>query len=120
MTANDLVLQLTPKVQEAAERAKPEVLANLPAIHRMIAKTLWPFAMKYGIPAVIRIVIEFMIIKYRRDIEPILGEWINLFIKTIDKRKSPEAFKAIRDILDILHTPTSQFHPAVQQCLKMD
>ncbi len=117
MTVNDLVVQLTPKVREAAERSKSGILASLPVVQRVLAKTLWPMAMKHGVPAAVRIVLEFTIAKYRQDVEPLVGPWVDALIKSIDEEQSPGALKMIRDILDVLHTPLSEFHPAVQECL---
>ncbi len=117
MTVNDLVVQLTPKVQEAAERAKPDILSSLSPVYRVLIKTIWPFAMKRVVPLSTRVTLEFLIVKYRRDVEPTLGPWVDILIKSIDEEQSPGALKMIRDILDVLHTPSSEFHHAVRECL---
>lgn len=116
MTPNDLAQQLTPHVQEAAERAKDDILSQLQPVKRVFVKAMWPIAMKDGVPAANRIIIELLIAKYRADIEPMIGDMINLLLKSIDEEKVPQ-LKLLRDILDVLHTPTTEFHPAVQQCL---
>lgn len=116
MTPNDLAQQITPQVQEAAERAKNDILQSLPPVKRVFVKALWPMMMNTGVPALNRIIIEFLVAKYRADIEPMIGEMINLLIKSIDDEKVPQ-LKLFRDILDVLHTPSSEFHPAVQECL---
>lgn len=116
MTPQDLATQLAPQVQEAAERAKDEIIAALPPVKRVFVKALWPMAMKDGVPAATRIVIEFLVAKYRKDVEPMVGEMVSMLLKSLQEENVPE-LKLLRDILDVLHTPQSQFHPAVQQCL---
>lgn len=116
MTPQDLAKQLAPQVQEAAERSKEDILANLQPVKRVFVKALWGLAMRDGVPALTRIIIEFLVARYRADIEPIIGEMINLLLKSIDEEELPQ-LKLFRDILDVLHTPDSEFLPAVQQSL---
>ncbi len=116
MTLQQLAAQLSPQVQEAAERAKPDIMSNLPPVKRVFVKALWGFAMRDGIPAAVRIVIEFMVAKYRADVEPLIGDVVSMLVKSMDEEKVPQ-LTMLRDILDVLQTPSSTFHPAVQQCL---
>ena len=117
MTPHELAMQLAPQVREAAERAKPDILANLQPMKRVFVKAIWNLAMKEGVPAANRIIIEFLVAKYRSDLEPIIGEVINLVVKGIDEEQTTPQMKLLRDILGVLQTPESEFHPAVQQCL---
>lgn len=116
MTANELAHILAPQVREAAERLKETVLTDLQPIQRVFVKALWGLAMREGVPIATRIVIEFLIAKYRTDLEPTIGEFVNTLIKSIDEEKTPE-LKVLRDILDVFHTPTTEFHQVVQDCL---
>jgi hypothetical protein len=75
--------------------------------------------MNEGVPIGTRLIIEFMIANYRRNIEPTIGVYVNLLIKSIDEENVP-ALKLLGEILDVLHTPTTQFLPVVQMCLPPD
>jgi hypothetical protein len=116
MTPQELALLLAPQVREAAEHAKPDILSNLQPMKRVFVKAIWNMAMKDGVPAANRIIIEFLVAKYRAELEPLIGEVINLVIKSMDEENMTPQMQLLHDILSVLRTPESQFHPAVQQC----
>lgn len=118
MTPYELANLLAPQVREAAERAKPEILASMNPMKRIIVKSIWNMAMLDGIPAINRIIIEFLIAKYRNDLEPMIGSMVNLLLQSIEEEDvSDPRLKLLREIMDTLRTPSSQFHPAVQGSL---
>lgn len=116
MTPKDLALTLTPPIQQAAEWAKADILKGLTPIQRVFAKAFWGMAMKEGVPIFTEITIEFMIARYRTDLEPTIGGIVNSLVQSMDEEKVPQ-LQLLRDILDVLQTPTTQFHPAVQAVL---
>lgn len=118
MTPHELAIMITPQVREAAERAKPDIIAGLAPMKRVLVKSLWNTAMKDGVPAANQIVIEFLITKYRTELEPLIGEMVNLVLANIEEEDiSDTRLKLLHDIMEVLRTPESKFLPAVQGTL---
>lgn len=116
MTPKEMADSLLPAVREACERAKPDLLASLSPLKRPFVKAAWKDAMQYGIPFETQVAIEILIAKYREVIEPIIGDYVKLLIPAL--QDSDEAsLKVLKDWLELLSTPQSGFHPAVQACL---
>ena len=118
MTIQDLVDELAPQVREAAERAKPDILADLGFAKRQLVKAVWPLAMRVGVPAQLRIGIEFLVAKYQAEVAPFGDGLRKLVIDAIDRfQKEPAQFASLRGMLEILATPPDRFSPAVRACL---
>ena len=118
MTIQDLVDEMAPQVREAAERAKPDILAGLGFGKRQLVKAVWPLAMNVGVPVQLRIAIEFLVAKYQAEVAPFGDGLRRLVIDAIDKfQRNPDEFASLRGMLEILATPPDRFSPAVRACL---
>jgi hypothetical protein len=82
-----------------------------------MAKALWGQAMKYGVPAELRIAIELAIGQYQQYLKPYMGDILMALKPLIDTEKHPE-LKTLVDVLDLLETSPATFTTAVQETLK--
>jgi hypothetical protein len=119
MTPNDLALLLSPQVKEALELSKDDILATLQPIQRVFVRALWPIVVNQGAPLATLVIIELAIAKYQTYLAPSISPFVASLIESMNEEKVPQ-LALLQDILSVLQTPTSQFHPVVQKCLQQE
>ena len=116
MTPSDLAVLITPQIQAAAEWSKDDILAIVTPVQRVFVRAFWGIMVARGVPLITRIVIEFLVLKYRTTLEPSIGEMVNLLLQSMDEEEVPQ-LQVLKDILSVLQTPENQLHPSVQAYL---
>jgi hypothetical protein len=116
-TPSSLAELLAPEVRRAAELSRADILAPLSPLQRVLVKAAWPLAMRVGVPAAVRVVIEFLVARYRRDLEPAVGVFAEAIRQAIGEEGATGRLALLGEILDVLRTPDSRFHPAVRAAL---
>mgnify|MGYP007112223041 CR=1 FL=1 len=103
---------VTPNVRAAMEFSKEDVLAEYPPAKRLLVRTVWPLIMGVLAPILVRVVIELLLVLYRKHLKDYVESLVDAYLATI-RNTQDEDLKRVHDYLSVLQSHPSSFHTGV-------